>query len=135
MLEREPPAAQPAGVDRARCHRSDLAGPPRQQNQGSRITGHVPGNDLPQDPRVRDRHPGQLTSWHPIENSRHPQLMRGKGHAPARPCLAALGYLEIIRNCGEPVTPSHQSLNWAITVSVSCQLVTGTHGTPMANTG
>src|SRR5277367_136296 len=111
MLEREPPAAQPAGVARTRRHRAEPAGPPRQQNQGSRITGHVPGNDLPQDPRVRDRHPGQLTTL-----QLPPQLMRGKGHAPARPDLAALGYLEIIRNCGEPVTPSHQSLNWAITV-------------------
>jgi hypothetical protein len=59
----------------------------------------------------------------------------GKGHAPARPRLAASGYLEMIRNCGEAVTPSHQSMNCAITVSVSCQLETGTHGTPTANTG
>src|SRR5208282_2357380 len=61
MLEREPPAAQPVGVDRTRRHRAEPAGPPRQQSQGSRITGHVPGDDLPQDPPVRDHHPGQLT--------------------------------------------------------------------------
>src|SRR5689334_18519577 len=72
MLEREPPAAQPAGVTRTRCHRAEPAGPPRQQSQGSRITGHVPGHGLPQDPRVRDHHPGQLTGvrrpyWHSIE--------------------------------------------------------------------
>jgi hypothetical protein len=34
----------------------------RQQAQDSRITGHVTGDDLPQDPPVRNRHPGQLTS-------------------------------------------------------------------------
>jgi len=55
--------------------------------------------------------------------------------AARRPGLAAAGFSEIIRNCGEAVTPSHQSLNCAITVSVSCQLVTGTHGTPKASTG
>ena len=52
-----------------------------------------------------------------------------------RPCLAALGNSEIIRNCGEPVTPSDQWLNCAITVNVPGQLVTRTHGTPTANTG
>jgi hypothetical protein len=56
-------------------------------------------------------------------------------HAPALPGPAVRECLEIIRNCGESVNPSHQWLNCAITVSVSCQLVTGTHGTPTANTG
>jgi hypothetical protein len=58
-----------------------------------------------------------------------------KGHEPACPGPAALEYLEMIRNFGESATPSHQSLNCAITVSVSCQLVTGTQGTPRVNTG
>src|SRR5580658_1295193 len=71
MLEREPPAAQPAGVDRTRCHRAGPAGPPRQQSQGSPITGHVPGDDLPQDPRVRDHHPGQLTCGYISTAAKH----------------------------------------------------------------
>jgi hypothetical protein len=57
-----------------------------------------------------------------------------KGHALAGLGLSS-GYLEMIRNCGESVTPSHHSMNCAITLSVSCQLVTGTQGTPTANTG
>src|ERR1700677_2088928 len=78
MLEREPPSAQPSGVDRTRRHRAEPAGPPRQQSQGSRITGHFPGDDLSQDPRVRDHHPGQLTGgrrpyWHRIENTSVPE--------------------------------------------------------------
>src|SRR5216683_468914 len=61
MLEREPQAAQPAGVDGARCHRAEPAGPPGQQGQGCAITGGVAGHDLPQGSPVRDSHPGQLT--------------------------------------------------------------------------
>ena len=38
-----------------------LLGLPRQQGQDSRITRGVPCHDLPQDPPVRDHHPGQLT--------------------------------------------------------------------------
>jgi hypothetical protein len=64
------------------------------------------------------------------------QLMKtGKGHAPASPCVGGPGHLDIIRNCGEVVNPSHHSLNCVITVSVSCQPVTGTHDTPAASTG
>ena len=37
-----------------------LAGRPRQQGEGGEVAGHVPGDDLPQDPRVRDRHPAPL---------------------------------------------------------------------------
>ena len=33
----------------------------RQQGQGGQVAGHVPGHDLPQDPRVRHRRPVRLT--------------------------------------------------------------------------
>ena len=56
VLDGEPQAAQPAGVDGARCHRAEPAGQQQQQAQDSWIAGHVTGDDLPQDPRVRDRH-------------------------------------------------------------------------------
>ena len=58
VLDREPPAAQPAGVDGARRDRAEPARLRRQQGQGRRVPGYVARDDLPQDPRVRDRHPG-----------------------------------------------------------------------------
>src|SRR5271166_4247528 len=84
MLEREPPAAQPAGVDRTRRHRADPAGPPRQQSQGSRITGHVPGDDLPQDPPVRDQHASQLTCLSRVRSLSGPaEASENKGRPPS----------------------------------------------------
>jgi len=51
----EPPAAQPAGVDGARRHRAEPARFRGQQGESGGVTGHVPGDDLPQDPGVRHR--------------------------------------------------------------------------------
>jgi len=51
----EPPAAQPAGADGARRHRAEPARFRGQQGESGGVTGHVPGDDLPQDPGVRHR--------------------------------------------------------------------------------
>ena len=60
VLDGEPQAAVPAGVDRAGRDRAEPAGPRRQQGPGGRGAGHVPRHHLPQDPRVRHRRLGQL---------------------------------------------------------------------------
>ena len=62
VLDGEPAAAVPAGVDRAGRDRAEPAGSRGQQGPRGRGAGHVPGDDLPQDPRVRDRRVGQLKS-------------------------------------------------------------------------
>src|ERR1700683_5282963 len=62
MLDGEPPAAVPAGVDRTGRDRAEPAGSRRQQGPRGRGAGHVPGDDLPQDTRIRDRRRKQLTT-------------------------------------------------------------------------
>ena len=57
VLDGEPPGAQPARVDRARRDRAVPARPRRQQDPRGPRARHVPGDDLPPHPRVRDRHP------------------------------------------------------------------------------
>ena len=94
-----------------------LLGLPRQQGQDSRITRGVPCHDLPQDPPVRDHHPGQLTGVrrpyrHPMENTGVPQgapvppaalPSTAKGalfHRPRlsrHPCSAKRGYAPILQ--------------------------------------
>src|SRR6202030_953118 len=61
MLDGEPPAAVPAGVDRAGRDRAEPAGSRRQQGPRGGGAGHVPGHDLPQNTRIRNRRLEQLT--------------------------------------------------------------------------
>ena len=65
VLDGQPPPAQPAGGAGARRDRAEPAGLGRQQGQGGRVARHVQGDDLPQDPRLRHRHPRALIRRRP----------------------------------------------------------------------
>ena len=92
MPHGQPPAAQPAGGDGTRRDRPQPDRLGRQQDQGSRVAGHVPGDDLPQDPRVRDRGADDLTAGLPQPGgpARAGRPRRGDERRPERVVAARL---------------------------------------------
>ena len=55
-----PPAPQPTGVHRARRHRAEPGGRRGEQGHGGADPRYVPGDALPENPRIRHRHPRQV---------------------------------------------------------------------------
>ena len=75
-----PSGAHAARVDRVRRHRGRAARHGRQQGGGGPAAGHVPGDDLPQDPRVRSVAAGR---------QRLSTQLRGRGARAVNPAARA----------------------------------------------